>query len=130
MANLLTQTIEQISREKGLDPQIVHEALEDAMVAAANKYFKTEEDLQARFDPDSGTIDVFAVKKIVEEVNDSLAEMSLIRGTNRSATVRVVKPTNLLALAGEDFTALTQSSARFAELLQGIVQEREQDLHR
>ena len=77
MANLLTQTIEQISREKGIDQQVVHEALEDAMVAAAKKYFKTEEDLQARFDPDNGTIDVFAVKKIVEEVEDSLTEMSL-----------------------------------------------------
>ncbi|MCH8819115.1 MAG: transcription termination/antitermination protein NusA, partial [Acidobacteria bacterium] len=77
MANLLAQTIEQISREKGIEPQIVHEALEDAMVAAANKFFKTEEDLQARYDPESGTIDVFAVKRIVEEVSDPLTEMSL-----------------------------------------------------
>jgi N utilization substance protein A len=77
MANLLMQTIEQISREKGIDPQIVHEALEDAMVAAANKYFKTEEDLQARFDSETGTIDVFAVKRIVEEVSEPLTEMSL-----------------------------------------------------
>ena len=38
MTNLLTQTIEQISREKGIDPQIVYEAVEDAMVAAAKRY--------------------------------------------------------------------------------------------
>ena len=77
MVNLLTQTIEQISREKGIEPQIVHEALEDAMVAAAKKYFKTEEDLQARFDSETGTIDVFAVKRVVEEVAEPLTEMSL-----------------------------------------------------
>ncbi|MEE8350217.1 MAG: transcription termination factor NusA [Acidobacteriota bacterium] len=77
MANLLGPVIEQISREKGIDAQIVREALEDAMVAAAKKFFKTEEDLQARFEPESGTIDVFAVKRIVEEVEDSLTEMSL-----------------------------------------------------
>ncbi len=77
MANLLNQTIEQISREKGIDPQLVHEALEDAMVAAAKKYFKTEEDLQARFDSETGTIDVFAVKRVVEEVAEPLTEMSL-----------------------------------------------------
>lgn len=75
--NVLHQTIEQISREKGIDPKIIQQALEDAMVAAAKKYFKTTEDLQARYDPETGTIDVFAVKKIVEEVTDSDTEMSL-----------------------------------------------------
>jgi len=69
--------IEQISREKGIDPEIVHHALEDAMVAAARKYFRTEEDLQARYEPDTGTIDVFAVKRVVEEVEDEETEMSL-----------------------------------------------------
>jgi transcription termination/antitermination protein NusA len=77
MANTLTQTIEQISKEKGIDPTIIQRALEDAMVAAAKKYFKTEEDLQARYDADTGTIDVFAVKRIVEEVTDPANEMSL-----------------------------------------------------
>ena len=77
MANLLSQTIEQISREKGIDSEIVHQALEDAMVAAARKYFRTEEELQARYDPETGTIDVFAVKRIVEEVTDEELEMSL-----------------------------------------------------
>ena len=77
MTNLLTQTIEQISREKGIDPQIVYEAVEDAMVAAAKRYFRTEEDLRARYDSETGMIDVFAVKKVVEEVSDPLIEMAL-----------------------------------------------------
>ena len=75
--NLLNQTIEQISREKGIDPGIIQEALEDAMIAAAKKYFRTEEDLQARFDPENGTIDIFAVKQIVQEVDDPTTQMSL-----------------------------------------------------
>ncbi len=77
MTNLLSQSIEQISREKSIDPEIIHEALEDAMVAAANKYFKTDENLQARYDPETGTIELFAVKKVVEEVDDEMTEMSL-----------------------------------------------------
>ncbi len=77
MANILSQTIEQISKEKGIDPEVIQRALEDAMVAAAKKFFRTEEELQARYDPDSGTIDVFAVKKIVEEVENEDTEMSL-----------------------------------------------------
>ncbi len=77
MTNLLSQSIEQISREKSIEPEVIHEALEDAMVAAANKYFRTDEDLQARYDPETGTIDVFAVKKVVEKVDDEATEMSL-----------------------------------------------------
>jgi N utilization substance protein A len=99
MSNPLTQTIEQISREKGISPQIVHEALEDAMVAAAKKYFKTEEDLQARYDPETGIIDVFAVKKVVEEATDPLTEMSLEEALEIDETfevdnyVEIPKPT-------------------------------------
>ena len=68
MGNVLNQNIEQISREKGIDPSVIHEALENAMVAAANKFFKGEEDLQARYDTETGTIDVFAIKKIVKRI--------------------------------------------------------------
>ncbi len=77
MANILSQTIEQISKEKGIEPEVIQHALEDAMVAAAKKYFKTAEELQARYDPETGTIDVFAVKLIVETVTNPETEMSL-----------------------------------------------------
>ncbi|HRR26256.1 MAG TPA: transcription termination factor NusA [Acidobacteriota bacterium] len=77
MANTLGQTIEQLSKEKGIDPEIVYTALEDAMVAAARRYFKTEEELQAAIDRETGHIEVFAVKKIVEKVEDPTTEMSL-----------------------------------------------------
>ncbi len=99
MSNLLSQSIEQISREKGINPEIIQEALEDAMVAAARKFFRTEEDLQARYDPETGTIDVFAVKKIVEEVSDDTLEMSLKEALSVDETfelddyVEIPKPT-------------------------------------
>ena len=99
MTNLLIQSIGQISREKGIDPEIIQEALEDAMVAAARKYFRTDEDLQARYDPATGTIDVFAVKKIVEKVDDDTIEMSLEEALSVDETfelddyVEIPKPT-------------------------------------
>ena len=77
MANPLAQTIEQVSREKGIEPRLIQEALEDAMVAAARRFFQTEEDLQSRYDPETGTIEVFAVKRIVEEVENNETEMGL-----------------------------------------------------
>jgi len=77
MANTLSQTIEQLSKEKGIDPTVVYRAVEDAMVAAARRYFRTEEELQATIDPETGTIEVFAVKEIVENVENPDTQMSL-----------------------------------------------------
>ena len=77
MASLLFQTIEQISREKHIEPEIIVSAIEDAMVVAARKYYKTEDDLRARFNPETGQVDVFAVRAVVEEVTDPNREWTL-----------------------------------------------------
>ncbi len=42
MANLLYQQIEMLSREKHSEPEIGVSAIEDAMVVAARKFYKTE----------------------------------------------------------------------------------------
>ena len=89
MANALSQTIEQIGREKGIEPRLIREALEDAMAAAARRFFKTEEDLQGRFDPQTGLIEVFAVKRIVETVEDDATEMSLTEALDVDDTFQV-----------------------------------------
>ncbi len=77
MSEHLVQQIEQLAKDKGIDVQIIHRALEEAMAAAAKKYFKTAETLQARFDTETGEIPIFAVKEVVEEVEDPDIEMTL-----------------------------------------------------
>ncbi len=77
MSNIITQTIEQISKEKNIDPKVIIDALEDAMVAASRKYYKTNEDINARFDPETGMVEIFAVKRVVEQVENSSLEISL-----------------------------------------------------
>ncbi len=57
MANLLYQQIEMLSREKHIEPEIVVSAIEDAMVVAARKYYKTEEDLRGKFNSETGQVD-------------------------------------------------------------------------
>jgi len=66
MASELYNTIDALSREKGIDPQIVVSAVEDAIVVATRKYYKTQENLRAQLDKDTGKIRAFAVKSIVE----------------------------------------------------------------
>jgi len=77
MANLLYQQIEMLSREKHIEPEVVVSAIEDAMVVAARKYYKTEEDLRAKFNQETGQVDVFSVHIVVEQVTDSNKEVSL-----------------------------------------------------
>jgi N utilization substance protein A len=77
MSNIVTQTIEQISKEKNIDPKVIIDALEDAMVAASRKYYKTNEDINARFDPETGMVEIFAVKRVVEQVENPSLEISL-----------------------------------------------------
>jgi N utilization substance protein A len=80
MASQLYQQIEGLSREKGIDPQIVVGAVEDAIAVATRKYYKTQENLRAELDKDTGKIRAFAVKTIVEspeQVEDPALQVTL-----------------------------------------------------
>src|SRR5438034_2927594 len=77
MSNVLFQTIDQISREKGIDPQIVVHAIEDAIVVASRKHFKSNEELRGRINPETGEIDVYAIRKVVDTVTNPVREISL-----------------------------------------------------
>ena len=70
------QSIEILSKEKGIDPQIVIDAVKDAMLVAARKHFRTTEDLVAAFN-DAGALEIYGVKKVVESVQDPIKEISL-----------------------------------------------------
>jgi N utilization substance protein A len=71
------QSIELLSKEKGIDPQIVFDAVKDAMLVAARKHYRTNEDLIAEFDEKSQGVQIFAVYKVVEEVQDPIREMTV-----------------------------------------------------
>jgi len=71
------QSIEILSKEKGIDPQIVLEAVKDAMLVAARKHYRTDENLVAELDERTGAICVFIVKTVVAEVQDPNLEVTL-----------------------------------------------------
>lgn len=71
------QSIEMLSKEKGIDPQVIIDAVKDAMLVAARKQFKTNDELVAEMDDKTGMVLLFMVKKIVEEVTDKTREISL-----------------------------------------------------
>src|SRR5262249_47804044 len=122
MANLLDQMIEQISREKHIDPAIIVAAIEDAMVVAARKYYKTEEDLRGKFNPDTGQVDVYSVRAVVDEVTDPKKEVTLAEARKANPQVEVggeiltAKPTAVLGrIAAQTAKQVIMQKVREAE---------------
>jgi N utilization substance protein A len=96
------QSIEILSKEKGIDPQIVLDAVKDAMLIAARKHYRTNEDYVADLDPKSGAISLYAIKKAVETVEDPVHEMTLaeahriLPGAAPGDEIRIPKNTEAL----------------------------------
>jgi N utilization substance protein A len=67
MSSELYQTIELIGREKGIDPDVIIQAVEEAYAAASRKYLRSKEDFGARFDRDTGRFSVFSKQTVVTE---------------------------------------------------------------
>src|SRR5437867_2783610 len=102
MSSLLFQTIDQLSREKGIEPQVIISAVEDAILVAARKYYKSGEDLRSQINRDTGQVEVFAVKKVVENVLNPLREVTLEEAQQRDpgatleSEIRFPKSTDVL----------------------------------
>ncbi len=89
MTRMLLQTIEQIGREKNIPPDVIIEAVEEAMAVASKKFFKTEEDLRATLNRDTGEVEVFAVKQVVDDVVDADLEISASQARELDTDVQV-----------------------------------------
>ena len=77
MSNPLQQTIEALAKEKGIEPDVVISAIEEAVATASRKYYKTNENLKTRFNMETGQVDLFALKQVVQEVANAATEISI-----------------------------------------------------
>ncbi|MDH5673908.1 MAG: transcription termination factor NusA [Myxococcales bacterium] len=72
----LHHIIDQVSREKGIDPKILVETMEQAILTAAKRTFGPNRELESRFNEDIGQVDLFQYMTVVEEVDDDEREIS------------------------------------------------------
>jgi N utilization substance protein A len=143
------QSIEILSKEKGIDPQIVIDAVKDAMLVAARKHFRSVEDLIAEFNA-QGALEIFAVKTVADPVTDPVKEISLHDAkkvdpaAELGSVVRIARPTDALGRISaqtakqvilqkvreaERETIFSEYSGRVGELVNCIVKRIEgQDL--
>ena len=73
----LANIIEQVGKDKGISKEILIEALESAMLKAAEKRFGSTKQIEAHFDEEVGEIELFVFKNVVENVEDPDLELTL-----------------------------------------------------
>jgi N utilization substance protein A len=92
MASPLYQSIEILSREKGIEPAIVVGAVEDAIALATRKYYKTQENMRGEMDKETGEIRAYVFKTVVEtpeQVEDVDNQLSLEQAREIAPEVEV-----------------------------------------
>ena len=96
------QSIELLSKEKGIETRIVLDAVKDALLVAVRKHYRANENYIAELNEKTGAIDLFAVKKVVEAVENPAMELTLLeaRRINPAAELEsevcIPKSTDLL----------------------------------
>src|SRR5687768_3092259 len=144
--NQLRQQIDQISREKNINPEVIIAAIEDAILTASKKYYKNNEDLRSRFNNETGLIEVFAVRQIVETVEIPETQISLeeartlIPEAEVGQEIEFPKPTDILGRIAaqtakqvifqkvreaERDNVFAEYSGRVGEVINGIIKRQE-----
>ena len=69
--------VEQVAQEKGIDKQILIDTMEAAILKAAQAAFGQSRELEARFNDETGQIDLFQYMTVVEEVDEPEREIAI-----------------------------------------------------
>lgn len=92
MASVLYQSIETLSRDKGIEPEVVVGAVEDAIALATRKYYKTQENMRAEMDRETGEIRAYVYKTVVEtpeQVEDDVNQLTLEQARELAPEVEI-----------------------------------------
>jgi len=78
-------TILQLSKERGVEPRVIIQAIEESLRVASSKFFSQKENVQVLFKPEKGELRVYAVKRAAEKPKNPAEEISL-------AEARAIRP--------------------------------------
>ena len=76
----IKRVVEQVSRDKGIDREVLIRALEEALRSAARKKYGNKMDIEVQYNEESGEIEVFQFKEVAETVTEPDIEISLEEG--------------------------------------------------
>ena len=76
----IKRVVEQVSRDKGINREILIKALEEALVSAARKKFGSSVDIEVQYNESTGEIEVFQFKDVAEVVTEPDLQISIKEG--------------------------------------------------
>ncbi|OGO79165.1 MAG: transcription termination/antitermination protein NusA [Clostridiales bacterium GWB2_37_7] len=120
------QAMEQIAKEKGISKDLLFEAIDLALVSAYKKNFGTAQNVKVLIEKQTGEVEVYALKTVVEVVESDLLEISLeeAKSINRNYELgdtveRKVTPRNFGRIAAQTAKQVVVQKIREAE--RGII---------
>jgi N utilization substance protein A len=111
MSTSIAQNIDALCQEKGVDREIVIEAMKEAVRAAARKQFKSGEDIQVDWNADTG-IELSASKVVVDEVTDPATELSIEEAREMAGDEVEIGDALLLPLPMEELGRIAAQTAK------------------
>jgi len=76
----IKRVVEQVSRDKGIDREVLIKALQEALGSAAKKKFGQKIDIEVQYNEETGELEVFQFKDVAEEVTEPDLQISLEEG--------------------------------------------------
>ncbi len=111
MSSSIAQNIEALCQEQGIERDLVIEAMKEAVRAAAKKQFKSGEDIQVDWNPDTG-IELSSSKVVVEEVTNEATELSIEEAREMAGDEVEVGDALLLPLPMEELGRIAAQTAK------------------
>lgn len=111
MVGNLNHIIDQVVKDKGINRDVLVDALESAVLSAANKKFRNTRDLEAHFNEEIGEVEVFEFVTVVDEVVDSYKEIDLEEAREVDPDVEVDDSLGMMLDAGS-FSRIAAQTAK------------------
>ncbi len=84
-------TILQLSKERGVDTDVIVNAIEESLRVASSKYFSNDEKVHISFQPEKGELRVYTIKKVSNNPQDPASEISLEQAMQSDAGAKIGK---------------------------------------
>ncbi|WP_299982083.1 transcription termination factor NusA [Desulfobacula sp.] len=107
----IKRVIDQVSREKGIEPEILINTLKEAIISAARKTIGPRADIEVHYNDKSGEVEVFHFKEVVEEVEYSDSELTLEEGYEYDAECEIGDSLGI-RIDTEEFGRIAAQSAK------------------
>src|SRR5690625_4453085 len=137
MSSELFQAIDFLEKEKGIDREVLMETLEAALISAYKKNFKAPANVSVVFDEDEGSMKVLEERTVVEEVENTIEEISLEDAKNISEDYEIgeviqveVTPKDFGRIAAQTAKQVVTQRVREAErtVIYNKLVDREEDV--